>query len=242
MQMPSKTLTQPSLVPFIGLALLLHLIALLLIKVMPNQAMQIAKSPVLDVQLSAPMQSPSVNLVAPMELNATEIKPSEIKSEVKRFSPESLATNQQKIKKTTKRLEKSTSFNAMPDIEIAAGISAAPTQTPSTQTNEAAIEKPILTTEALLASARSIAIEAALAEEKNEHKAKREHIALADRAFSPELANTLTPRKKVNAGATQYANGMVKMVNADGSEYCLQQSPMLNKGAFENDPIPMTCP
>ncbi len=64
---------------------------------------------------------------------------------------------------------------------------------------------------------------------------------LPDRTYLPKLAQALAKKGKVQ-GVTKYADGMVKVVTSNGTEYCLQSSPLLIKGAFDSDPIPMTCP
>lgn len=89
----------------------------------------------------------------------------------------------------------------------------------------------------LLESAQQIAKE----EAKNMPKTKDDGVLLSDRAFSPELAQVLARKEKVQ-GVTKYADGMVKVVTSSGTEYCLQPSPQLIKGPFDSDPIPMTCP
>ena len=91
--------------------------------------------------------------------------------------------------------------------------------------------------EDLLESAQHIAKEDA----KNMPKLKDDGILLSDRAFSPKLSQQLAKKEKV-AGVTSYANGMLKVVTPYGTEYCLQSPPLMAKGVFENDPIPMTCP
>lgn len=89
----------------------------------------------------------------------------------------------------------------------------------------------------LLESAQKIVKE----DVKNMPRPKEAAVLLSDRAFSPKLAQALVKKEKV-PGVTKYADGMVKVVTSSGTEYCLSPSPQLIKGAFEPDPIPMTCP
>lgn len=89
----------------------------------------------------------------------------------------------------------------------------------------------------LLESAQQIIKEDA----KNMPKPKDDGVLLSNREFLPKLAQALAKNEKV-PGVTKYADGMVKVVTSSGTEYCLPQSPQLIKGAFDSDPIPMTCP
>ena len=91
--------------------------------------------------------------------------------------------------------------------------------------------------EDLLESARYIAKEDA----KNMPNPKDDGVLLSDQAFSPKLAQTLAKKEKV-VGMTSYADGMTKVITSSGTEYCFQPSPLMSKGAFENNPIAMTCP
>jgi len=97
--------------------------------------------------------------------------------------------------------------------------------------------KPKISTETLLESAHRIAIEDA----QTMPKEKNDGIALADRPISPELALALAQKKRPKPSIANYANGMVKVTNPDGSSYCLQPPPMPS-GSFEPISIPMTCP
>lgn len=78
-------------------------------------------------------------------------------------------------------------------------------------------------------------------EAKNMPKTKDDGVLPSDRSFSPKLAQALAKKERV-PGVTKYADGMVKVVTSNGTEYCLQPSPQLIKGPFDSDPIPMTCP
>ena len=97
--------------------------------------------------------------------------------------------------------------------------------------------KIIASTEQLLASARIIA----LAEAKKIANKNTDSTQLADRAYSTEIDQVLAQKKKPEAGVTQYASGMIKIVSAYGTEYCVQPS-TLPTAAFQSESIPMTCP
>ena len=89
----------------------------------------------------------------------------------------------------------------------------------------------------LLESARKIIKEDA----KDMLTPKDDGVLLSDRALSPKLAQAFSKKEKVQ-GVTKYADGIVKVVTSSGTEYCLQSPPLLIKGPFDSDPIPMTCP
>ena len=89
----------------------------------------------------------------------------------------------------------------------------------------------------LLESAQQIVKE----DVKNMPKPKNDGVLLSDRAFLPKLAQALAKKEKMQ-GVTKYADGMVRVVTSSGTEYCLLSSPLLIKGPFDSDPIPMTCP
>lgn len=76
---------------------------------------------------------------------------------------------------------------------------------------------------------------------KNMPKPKDNGVLLTDRAFLPILAQALAKKEKVQ-GVTKYADGMLKVVTSSGTEYCMLPSQQLIIGAFDSDPIPMTCP
>lgn len=99
--------------------------------------------------------------------------------------------------------------------------------------------KPKIFTETLLESAHRIAIEDA----KTMPKEKGDGILLADRPVLPKLALMLA-KKKGPAGVTNFPDGSVKIVNPDGSSYCLQLPSFTSgpSGSFESISIPMSCP
>ena len=105
------------------------------------------------------------------------------------------------------------------------------------RTNNSQASKQAISYGELLESAQQIVKEDA----KNMPKPKDDGVLLSDRAFLPKLAQALAKKEKVQ-GITKYADGMVKVVTSSGTEYCLLPSPQLIKGAFDSDPIPMTCP
>lgn len=205
-----------TLVPFLLLALLAHVLVISVIKVMKR----------------APIQTP-------LTFDVTILTTKHTQAENKAPAPTTPMTEQVTTKTTgklikIKRTQANPGLGAGPHVSEASPVTA---DLSAAKPVEKVTEKPKLDVEELLASARRITIEDA----KNLPIDNIDNTPLADRVFSPELAKALAFHKKV-AGTTQLAGGMVKVVTTDGNEYCLQPSPMLNKGAFENDPIPMTCP
>lgn len=175
------------------------------------------------------------------EVTPVLTKPLIEETNVDQIKPEPMAVSKQTVSSKPIRQAKVSPTQTKPELIAEPPTLETPTVTEHVSmppSIEKSTDKPKMNTENLFAAARRMAVE----DEKNLNQENTKSIALADRAFSPEIAKVFAPHKKANAGVTQYAGGMVKVVNADGSEYCLQQSPMLNKGAFENEPIPMTCP
>lgn len=217
---------QLSLAPFLLLALLVHLLALSLIKVMKHAPVQAPLT--FDVRLMPVKKNQAQDVVLIMQ-KIEKVRMIQTKAEVK---PEA------KPEKT------------LPKPAIALKNSNAPEITADLlnlieKTTEKTIEKQVnksnISTENLLDSARRIAIE----EAKNMPKDKSDNIALADREFSPKLAAAMGKLNKLPAGIYNIANGQIKIVNADGSEYCLipPVGSAMPASAFGTSPsIPMTCP
>ncbi|HNZ55835.1 MAG TPA: hypothetical protein PKL58_00600 [Methylophilaceae bacterium] len=175
------------------------------------------------------------------DVTPVQVKPMLGQTDIAQTKPEPIAMNKQTVINQPVKRAKVRSTQAKPELTAEQQKAQTPAMTenlPTAPTIEKSTDKPKINTENLFAVARQMAIE----DEKNLKRENTKLIALADRAFSPEIAKVFSQRKKTNAGVTLYAGGMVKVVNADGSEYCLQQSSIMNKGAFENEPIPMTCP
>ena len=222
-----------SLTPFLLMALLAHLLAIALIKIVKHTPKQ---TPImLEVKLMSTAQTMM------KDVTPVQVKPMLGQTDIAQTKPEPIAMNKQTVINQPVKRAKVRSTQAKPELITEPPAAQTPAMTenlPTPPTIDKSTDKPRIHTENLFAAARQMAIE----DEKNLKRENTKLIALADRAFSPEIAKVFSQRKKTNAGVTLYAGGMVKVVNADGSEYCLQQSPMLNKGAFENEPIPMTCP
>jgi len=222
-----------SLTPFLLLALMAHLLAIALIKIVKHTPMQ---TPItLEVKLMSTAQTMM------KDVTPVQIKPLLKKTDIAQTKPKPIAMNKQTVTNQPVVRAKVRSTQTKPELIAEPPAAQTPAMTenlPTPPTIDKSTDKPRIHTENLFAAARQMAIE----DEKNLKRENPKTIAFAARAFSPEIAKVFAPHKKAEAGVTQYAGGMVKVVNADGSEYCLQQSPMLNKGAFENEPIPMTCP
>jgi hypothetical protein len=219
---------QHKLAPFILLAIIVHIALIAALKFQPNR--QIKPPIMFDVSLM-PYQAPEKHI---------EVEPSNTKSDVPLTSiPVKKAQKSQTP--TTNKIEIISStgsqlgnvpnkIDAQPNTEASvATINIAPNANAS---------KPKISTESLLESAHRIAIEDA----KTMPKEKNDGIALADRPISPKLALALAPKKRPKPGITSYADGIVKVVNSDGSSYCLQPPPPMPSGIFEPLSIPMTCP
>lgn len=222
-----------SLTPFLLLALMAHLLAIALIKIVKHTPMQT------PITLEVKLMSTAQTMMKASTL--VQINPLLKQTDILQTKPEPIAMNKQSVTNQPVKRAKVRSTQTKPELMAEPPAAQTPAMTenlPTTPTIEKSTDKPKINTENLFAVARQIAVE----DEKNLKRENTKLIALADRAFSPEIAKVFAPRKKANVGVTQYAGGMVKVVNADGNEYCLQQSPKMNKGAFENEPIPMTCP
>lgn len=201
-----------SLTPYLILAVIAHSIFLWMVKFPPSAPMKLPIT--FDVRItSLPVAERHIEL-EPNNTNSDE--PPSISTTIKKQNPQT----------TSIRL---TTIDAQATTDL-------PTATISISPN-AITSKAKVTTENLLESAHRIAMEDA----KNMPKSKDDGILLSERAFSPKLAQALAKKEKV-AGVTQYTDGMVKVVTSSGAEYCMQLSPLLVKGAFDSDPIPMTCP
>jgi hypothetical protein len=217
-----------SLTPYIIFAIIVHGILLWIIKLLPIAQMKLPIT--FDVRLM-PIQAPERRI---------ELEPNNIKSnELSAISSSQKAHKlHAPIAKVMEGIQLEDQAPSIAPTKIYAQTSAKPptaTISIAPNVNTSRYKSSI---ESLLDSARKIATEDA----KNMPKDKGEYIALADRAFSPELAQTLAQKKKTTTGETHYANGMVKVVSPDGSEYCLQPSLNMPVGPFDSVSIPMTCP
>lgn len=218
-----------TLVPFLLLALFAHVLAISVIKVMKRPPMQPPAA--FDVKL-LPNQSIKASDTASLPTPLAQPQAHITSTQLNQIASKSV-TKQIKIAQTH-TLE---SLTAEPSTMLVIE-NAVPTNSYTAPAIERKTEKPNINIENLLSTARQIASYDA----HNAPKDSTDQIALADRAFSPEVAKVFATSKKRDAGITQYASGMIKVVSANGSEYCLQQSTLPNRGAFESDAIPMTCP
>lgn len=212
------------------LAIIVHIALITALKFQPNT--QIKSPNMFDVRLM-PLHT---------QENLMEVEPNNTKSD-EQLTSASVKTTQKSQAPITKKTENINLADPMPS-HAANKIDAQPNTEPPLATINIApnadTHKPKISTEALLESAHRVAIEDA----QTMPKEKDDGIALADRPISPKLALVLAKKKRSKTGITNYADGTVKVVNPDGSSYCLQPPPFTSmpSGPFESISIPMTCP